>query len=68
MKNGEIKEKVRRAYTHAAPDVLETVLSDCREEQKGNVTAMTTTKKNSTWGKRLVGLAACLCLLAGGES
>lgn len=66
MKNGEIKEKVRRAYTHAAPDVLETVLSDCREEQKGNVTAMTTTKKNSTWGRRLVGLAACLCLLAGG--
>lgn len=66
MKNREISEKVRRAYTHAAPDVLEAVLSDCRDEQKGNVTAMTTTKRNKTKGARLLGLAACLCLLIGG--
>lgn len=65
MTDHEINEKLRQAYTHAAPDVLDAVLSDCRE-QKGSVTVMTMNKKNNPWAKRLAGMAACLCLILGG--
>ena len=29
MTNDELNEKIRQACTHAAPDVLDAVLSDC---------------------------------------
>ena len=41
MTNDELNEKIRQACTHAAPDVLDAVLSDCNE-QKGRVILMTT--------------------------
>ena len=66
MTERELNEKIRQAYTHAAPDVLNAVLSDCGT-QKGSVQKMTLNhKKNKTWALRLAGLAACLCLILGG--
>ncbi|EEG93088.1 hypothetical protein ROSEINA2194_03036 [Roseburia inulinivorans DSM 16841] len=44
MTNDELNEKIRQACTHAAPDVLDAVLSDCNE-QKGRVILMTTENK-----------------------
>ena len=64
MNDRELKEKIRRAYTDAAPDVWDAVLSDCGG-QKGRVETMKTKKKN-VWTLRLAGMAASLCLIAGG--
>ena len=65
MTDRELNEKLRQAYEHAAPDVLDAVLSDCNE-QKGRVVSMTTEKKKKTWLRPLIAAAACLCLLLGG--
>lgn len=65
MTDHEINERLRQAYSHASPDILDAVLSDCKE-QKGRVTVMTTNQKKNPWAKRFIGLAACLCLMAGG--
>ena len=56
MTNDELNEKIRQACTHAAPDVLDAVLSDCNE-QKGRVILMTTENKKKTWAVRMAGLA-----------
>ena len=42
MTERELNEKIRQAYTHAAPDVLDAVLSHCGE-QKGSAVKMTKT-------------------------
>lgn len=65
MKDTEINAKVRNAFSGAVPDVLDSVLSDCRE-QKGTVVLMTERKKNGRWAKFAAGIAACLVLLLGG--
>ena len=65
MTDRELNEKLRQAYEHAAPDVLDAVLSDCNE-QKGRVVSMTTEKKKKAWLRPLIAAAACLCLLLGG--
>ena len=65
MTDRELNEKLRQAYEHAAPDVLDAVLSDCNE-QKGRVVSMTTEKKKNAWLRPLIAAAACLCLLLGG--
>ncbi len=57
----EMENKVRKAFEHATPNVLDSVLSDCRE-QKG--TAMTTTRKQG-WSKKLLAVAAALALIIG---
>ena len=44
MTEYEINEKIRQAYTHSTPDVLDAVLSDCKKE-KGCAIMMTTNKK-----------------------
>jgi uncharacterized membrane protein YkoI len=64
MHEHELEEKVRRAFSHAAPDLLDAVLSDC-EKSKGQGNTMTKTHKKQPW-TRLAGLAACLVLLVGG--
>ena len=56
MTNDELNEKIRQACTHAAPDVLDAVLSDCNE-QKGRVILMTTENKKKTWAVRMAGLS-----------
>ena len=65
MTDRELNEKLRQAYEHAMPDVLDAVLSDCNE-QKGRVVSMTTEKKKKAWLRPLIAAAACLCLLLGG--
>ena len=65
MTDRELNEKLRQAYEHATPDVLDAVLSDCNE-QKGRVVSMTTEKKKKAWLRPLIAAAACLCLLLGG--
>lgn len=65
MKHREMEEKIRRAYAHAAPDVLKDVLADC-QESKGTVILMTEKTKTSPWVKRVAAAAAALVLLAGG--
>ena len=65
MTDQKLNEKIRQAYEHATPDVLDAVLSDCAE-QKGRVVVMTTEKKKKTWLRPLIAAAACLCLLLGG--
>ena len=50
-KQEELEERIRVAMDHAAPNVLDRILSSC-EEQKGNVIPMTTGKKN--WKKQIV--------------
>ena len=65
MTDRELNEKLRQAYEHAVPDVLDAVLSDCNE-QKGRVVSMTTEKKKKAWLRPLIAAAACLCLLLGG--
>lgn len=69
MKNNELETKIERAFAHAVPDVLESVLSSC-DEQKGSVIPMTkkiqTEKKNNhLWAKRFGGIAAAFVLLVG---
>ena len=62
MKNLNVETKVRQAFEHAAPNVLDSVLSDCRE-QKGTVIIMKERKVN--WTKRIVAAAAVLALVIG---
>ena len=63
MKNKEVNKAVRQAFTHAVPDVLDGVLSECRE-QKGTVIVMTE-KKHLHWGIKLAAMAAILALIIG---
>ncbi|MEG2815713.1 MAG: hypothetical protein RR885_05765, partial [Oscillospiraceae bacterium] len=66
MKNTDIEKKLARAYTHAVPDVLNDILSNC-EEQKGKVIEMKTKTNNKTgWIKTMCATAAALALVVGG--
>ena len=67
MTEKEIMEKLRQAYSHGTPEVLDAVLSDCKE-QKGQVMMMTVTKNRKPWAAKLAGIAAALCLVAGGAA
>ena len=63
MKNKDVDKAVRQAFTHAVPDVLGGVLSECCE-QKGTVIVMTE-KKKVHWGLKLAAVAALLALIIG---
>lgn len=65
MTDRELHAKIRQAFSHAVPDVLDAVLSDC-EEQRGSVITMTENQKRTPWIRRFAGMAACLVLLLGG--
>ena len=65
MTNDELNEKIRQACTHAAPDVLDAVLSDCNE-QKGRVILMTTEIVFGRGENGNFARAAGLCLILGG--
>lgn len=60
MKNQDTEQKIRTAFEKATPNVLASVLSDCRE-QKGTVIVMKEKKKN--WGLKLAATAAVLALV-----
>lgn len=62
--NERIEAKVRQAFTHATPDVLDAVLSDC-EKQKGKTIMMTENKKKKRNARRFASIAAALLLVLG---
>ena len=63
MKNKDVNKAIWQAFTHAAPNVLDSVLSEC-ETQKGTVIVMTE-KKKVHWGIKLAAAAAMLALIIG---
>ena len=66
MRNRELSSRIKTAVEHAAPDVLDRVLSSC-EEQKGNVIFMNeaqTVKRRSRFAP--IAVAAALLLVCGG--
>ena len=63
MKNKDVNKAIRQAFTHAAPNVLDSVLSECGT-QKGTVIVMTE-KKKVHWGIKLAAAAAMLALIIG---
>lgn len=64
MNYDHLENKIKQAVTHMTPDVLDSVLADCKE-QKGKI-VMTETKKRSPWKHRITGIAAALVLLVTG--
>ena len=66
MKNHDIEKKISSAYDKITPDLLDAVLSDCRE-QKGKTLIMTN-QRSFTAGlaRRLTAAAASLAIIAGG--
>ena len=65
MKDNEINNKIKEAFSHAAPDILDSVLSDC-SQKKGTVIYMTENGKSKRRMRLIIGIAACLLLLLGG--
>ncbi len=66
MKNHELEKKISSAYEKITPDILDAVLSDCKE-QKGNYLIMTNTGLFSqAWARRFTAAAASVALLTGG--
>lgn len=62
MKNVDMEAKIKQAFEHAVPNVLESVLSECGE-QKGTVIMMKERKNN--WTRRFTAIAAALALVVG---
>lgn len=67
MTNREIENKVKTAFTRAEPDVLDSVLSDCKN-QKGKVIMITETKKKPYRLRQIAAAAAVFLLLVFGAS
>lgn len=63
MENKEMERKVKTAFEHATPDILESVMEDFNSE-KGKVIPMT--KRSNNWIKRSVAIAAVFALVAVG--
>lgn len=62
MENKELRDKIKRAFTNAAPNDPDAVLS-LYEKKKGNLLVMTENKKKNTWVRRLSAIAAIFALL-----
>ena len=62
MENKELRDKIKRAFTNAAPNDPDAVLS-LYEKKKGNLLVMTENKKKNTWVRRLSAIAAVFALL-----
>ncbi len=63
MNDNQLDRQVERAFERATPDVLNSVLSDCRE-QKGNVIVINNRSRKAFW-RTAAGIAAALVLLIG---
>ncbi len=68
MKNDEISRKVKTAFEHAAPDVLDTVISDLASGDfgKGKLLVMGGQKTVKNSARRITGVAAAVLILLGG--
>ncbi len=66
MKKSAMENQIKEAFSHAVPDVLDSVLDSCKE-QKGKVIVMTQQKNSkSVWIKRISGIAAALVIVVAG--
>ena len=63
MENKELREKIKSAFTNAAPNDPDAVLS-LYEKKKGNIMITTETRKRNTWVRKLSAVAAVFVLLA----
>ena len=63
MTEQEMKETLKTAANHAAPDILDDLLAECKLQPKGTVIVMERTKKRTSLQK-ILGLAAALVLIA----
>lgn len=66
MKNIEVETKIKQAFEHAVPDVLDKIVSDCSEQKGMIVTMKTTNNRTRKWTYRALGLAAAFVVLAAG--
>lgn len=57
-------ERIKQAFTHATPNVLPSVLLECKEK-KESVIIMTEKKRVNPWIKRIASAAAVFVLVAG---
>lgn len=64
MKKAKIEERVRQAFTNAAPDQFDSVLADCREK-KGSAIMFEEKRKNKHLFRYAAGIAAALVLVVG---
>ena len=64
MKQVEIDAKIKQAFTNVTPDVLASVLSECKE-QKSRVITMTEKKRITPWAGRISSAAAAFVIVAG---
>ncbi len=62
MKRNKFEEKIDKAFSNLAPDILDTVLSDC-EKQKGTVIYMEEKKKINPWFKKVTAMVAALAVV-----
>ncbi len=65
MKKAKIEQRVRQAFTNAAPDQFDSVLADCRE-QKGSAIMFEEKRKTNHLFRNVAGIAAALVLVVGG--
>ena len=64
MNEQELLSKINTAFSNAAPNVLDSVRSQC-QEQKGTVIPLKQPEKKKTVWKRFASMAAALILVAG---
>ncbi len=62
MKEKEINQTIRRAFAHATPDVLDSILSDCHQQEGGVILLPQKQPANRRWVKRFSFIAASLIL------
>lgn len=67
MDKRELESRIKASFVNIAPDILESVLSDCNM-QKGQVIVMQEKKKKRPFIKYMAGMAAALMLVIGGMS
>lgn len=70
MKHEEINAKVRTAFDHAVPDVLDSVISDIASGnfQKNQILGMGGQKNMKAIARRITGIAAAAVILIGGAA
>lgn len=62
MKNQDLENKIKNAFSNATPDIFDSISKDCNTE-KGTVIYMAENKKQNKWIKQLVTIAAAFAIV-----